>query len=101
MDESQTCLEVWHKWLDLMGKLWIFFRADLPERTKRFPSSAGAEKFAADLNFGEKTPFLLRLVQDPATRSLPADVLWGTFVRLRGGYATRCQIEVTSLHFVL
>ena len=49
-----------------MGKLWIFFRADLPERKKRFLSWAGAEKFAADLNFGGKeTAFLLRLVQDP------------------------------------
>ena len=37
-----------------MWKLWIFFRADLPERKKRFPSWAGAEKFAADVNFGEK-----------------------------------------------
>ena len=66
LDKSQTCLEVRHKWLDLMGKLWIFFRADLPERKKRFLSWAGAEKFAADLNFGEKKMvFLLRLVQDP------------------------------------
>ena len=37
-----------------MGKLWIFFRADLTEGKKRFPSWAGAEKFAVDLNFGEK-----------------------------------------------
>ena len=43
---SQKCLEVRHKWLDLMGKLWIFFRADLPERKKRVPSWAEAEKFA-------------------------------------------------------
>ena len=42
-----------------MGKLWIFFRADLPERKKRFPSWAGAEKFAVDLNFGEKKPGIL------------------------------------------
>ena len=56
-----------------MGKLWIFFRADLPERKKsQFPSWAGAEKFAADLNFGEKTAFLLRLVQDPARSKWPA-----------------------------
>ena len=49
-----------------MGKLWIFFRGDLSEREKRFLSWAGAEKFAADLNFGAKeTAFLLRLVQDP------------------------------------
>ena len=34
------------------GELWIFFRADLPERKKRFPSWAGAENFAVDLNFG-------------------------------------------------
>ena len=34
---------------------------DLPEK-KRIPSWAGAEKFAVDLNFGEKTAFLLRLV---------------------------------------
>ena len=38
LDESQTCHEVQHKCLDLMGKLWIFFRADLPERKKTFPS---------------------------------------------------------------
>ena len=35
-------LEVRHKWLDLMGKLWIFFRADLPERKKM--QSVGREK---------------------------------------------------------
>ena len=43
-----------------MGKLWLFFRADLPERKKRFPSWAGAKKVAADLNFGEKNSILLR-----------------------------------------
>ena len=42
-----------------MGKLWIFFRADLPERKKRFPSWAGAEKLAVDLNFGEKNGILV------------------------------------------
>ena len=42
-----------------MGKLWIFFRADLPERKKRFPSWAGAEEFAVDLNFGEKKDGIL------------------------------------------
>ena len=77
LDESQTCLEVRHKWLDLMGKLWIFFRADLPERKKRFPSWAGAEKFAADLNFGEKNGIFLATGPGPR------------------------QMEVTSLHFVL
>ena len=49
---------------------WIirsFFRTDLLERKRRFPSWVGAEnKFAADLNFGEKAAFLLRLVQDSA-----------------------------------
>ena len=40
--------------LDLMGKLWILFQTDLPERKKRFPSWAGAEKFAVNLNLGEK-----------------------------------------------
>ena len=55
-----------------MGKLWIFFRADLPERKKMFLSWAGAENFAADLNFGGKET-------GPGPR----------------------PIEVTSLHFVL
>ena len=41
------------------GELWIFLRADLPERKKRFPSWAGDEKFAVDLNFGKKKAFLL------------------------------------------
>ena len=77
LDESQTCLEVRHKWLDLLGKLWIFFRADLPERKRRFPSWAGAEKVAADFNFGEKNGILVAISPGP------------------------CQIEVTSLHFVL
>ena len=36
------------------GEIMDLFRADLPERKKRFPSWAGAEKFAVDLNFGEK-----------------------------------------------
>ena len=52
-----------------MAKLWIFFRADLPERKKRFPSWAGAEKIAADLNFGEKNGIFLRLVQTPTDGS--------------------------------
>ena len=43
--------------------------ADLPESKKRFPSWAGAEKSAADLNFGEKTAFLLRLVRTLPGRS--------------------------------
>ena len=59
------------------GEIMDFFRADLSERKKRFPSWAGAEKFAADLNFGEKN---------------------GIFVATGPG---PCQIEVTSLHFVL
>ena len=77
LGKSQKCLEVRHKLRDLMGKLWIFFRADLPERKKRFPSWAGAEKGAADLNFGEKNGSLVATGPGP------------------------CQIEVTSLHFVL
>ena len=77
LDESQMCLEVWHKWLDLMGKLWSFFQADLPERKKTFPSWAGAEKFAAVLNFGEKNGILVATGPGPR------------------------QIEVTSLHFIL
>ena len=60
-----------------MGKLWIFFRADLTERKKRFLSWAGAEKVAADLNFGEKNGILV--ATGPGSR----------------------QIEVTSLPFVL
>ena len=61
-----------------MGKLWIFFRADLPERKKTFPSWAGAEKFAVDLNFGEKKPGIL-VATGPGPR----------------------QIEETSLNFIL
>ena len=57
--------------------LLIFFRADLPERKKRFPSWAGAEKCAVDLNFGEKTGILVATGPGPR------------------------EIEVTSLHFVL
>ena len=60
-----------------MGKLRIFFRADLPERKKWFPSWAGAEKFAADLNFGEKNSILVATGPGPR------------------------QIEVTSLQVVL
>ena len=55
----------------------IFFRADLPERKMRFPSWAGAEKFAVDLNFGEKNGILVATGPGPR------------------------QIEVTSLYFVL
>ena len=61
-------------------KIMKLFSRQSPREEKEVPSWAGAEKFAADLNFGEKTPFLLRLLQNPATR---------------------CQIEVTSLHFLL
>ena len=60
-----------------MGKLWIFFRADLTEGKKRFPSWAGTEKFAVDLNFGETNGILVATGPGPR------------------------QIEVTSLHFVL
>jgi len=60
-----------------MGKLWIFFRADFPEKMKRFPSWAGAEKFVVDLNFGAKSGILV--ATGPGLR----------------------QIEVTSLQFVL
>ena len=77
LDENQTCLEVRHKWLDLMEKLRIFFPADLPERKKRFPSLDGAETFAVDLNFGEKNGILVATGPGPR------------------------QIEETSLHFVL
>ena len=59
------------------GEIMGFFRADLPERKKRFPSWAGAEKFAADLNFGEKNGIFF--ATGPGTR----------------------QMEVTSLYFVL
>ena len=60
-----------------MGKLRIFSRADLPERKKSFPSWAGAEKVAADVNFGEKNGILFTTGPGP------------------------CQIEVTSLLFLL
>ena len=50
-----------------MEKLWIFFRADLPERKKRFPSWAGAEKFAVDLNFGEKNGILVATSPGPVS----------------------------------
>ena len=58
-----------------MGKLWIFFRADLLESKKRFPSWAGAEKFAVE--FGEKNGILVATGPGPR------------------------QIEVTTLHVVL
>ena len=77
LDESQKCPEVRHEWFDLMGKLWIFFRADLPERKKRFPSWAGAKNYAANLNFDEKNRILVATGPGP------------------------CQIEVTNLHFFL
>ena len=60
-----------------MGKLWIFFVVELPERKKKSTSLAGAEKFAVDLNFGEKNGILVATGPGPR------------------------QIEVTSLHFVL
>ena len=53
-----------------MGKLWIFFRADLPERKKRFASWAGAEKFEANLNFGEKNGILV--ATGPGPRQIEA-----------------------------
>ena len=43
----------------LDGEIMNLFRADLPERKTRFPSRAGAEKFSADLNFGEKNGILV------------------------------------------
>ena len=50
---------------------------DLPERKRRFPSWAGAEKVAADFNFGEKNGILVAIGPGP------------------------CQIVETRLHFVL
>ena len=56
------------------GEIWIFFRADLPESKKRFPSWAGAEKFAVDLIFGEKNGILVKTPTDrsdqPSLRSM-------------------------------
>ena len=40
-------------------------RADLSERKKRFPSWDGAEKFEADLNFGEKNGLLVATCPGP------------------------------------
>ena len=77
LDESQTCLEVRHKWLDLMEKLWIFFRADLQERKKRFPSWAGGEKFAVDLNFGEKNDIFV--ATGPGPRQIEVHFVLGCY----------------------
>ena len=57
------------------GEIMDLFRADLPERKKRFPSWAGDEKFA--LNFSENNHILVATGPGPR------------------------QIELTSLHFVL
>ena len=75
-----------------MGTLWIFFRADLPERKKRFPSRAGAEKFAVDLNFGEKNGILVAtgpLVQDPDRSKWPAFTSFYELLRSNSGYAIK------------
>ena len=53
------------------------FSSRSPRERERFPSWAGAEKFAVDLNFGEKNGILVATGPEPR------------------------QIEVTSLHFVL
>ena len=85
LDESQACLEVRHKWLDLMGKLRIFFRADPPERKKRFPSWAGAEKFAVDLNFGEKNG--IHVATGPGPRQI--EVTTSFYERSNSGCAVK------------
>ena len=59
------------------GEIMDLFLVELPERKKKFPSLAGAEKFAVDLNFGEKNGILVATGPGPR------------------------QIEVTSFHFVL
>ena len=70
-----------------MGKLWIFFRVDLPERKKRFPSWAGAEKIAADLNFGKKNDIFVATGQDPARSKCPA--LTSPYEGSNSGYAIK------------
>ena len=61
------------------GEIIKLFRADLLERKRRFPSWVGVETICsvADLNFGEKTAFLLRPVQDPArSNDIPSMPKW-------------------------
>ena len=58
------------------GEIMDFFSSRSPERKKRFPSWAGAEKIAADLNFGKKNGIFLATGPGPR------------------------HMEVTSLHFV-
>ena len=61
----------------------------IPQRGKRgFPLGLELKKFAVNLNFGEKTAFLLRLVQDPAARQKwPA--LTSSFEGSNSGYAIK------------
>ena len=75
-----------------MGKLWIFFRADLPERKKRFPSWAGAEKFAADLNFGEKNGNFF--ATGPGTRQMEVTAFTSFCERSNSGYAIKPKTPV-------
>ena len=79
-----------------MGKLRIFFRADLPERKKRFPSWAGAEKFAVDLNFGEKTGILV--ATGPGPRQI--EVTTSFYERSNSGCAVKPKkiSKTTSRH---
>ena len=48
------------------AQIMDLFSSRSPREEDEVSLLAGAEKFAADLNFGEKTAFLLRLVHDPA-----------------------------------
>ena len=70
-----------------MGKLWIFFRADLPERKKRFPSWAGAENLQRIWISAKKTAFFLRLVQEPDRWKWPAFTSF--YERSNSGYAIK------------
>ena len=56
LEDSQTGLESAYKnkWLNLKGKWWSFFRADLAEWNGRFPSWAGAESSCTGFEFWRK-----------------------------------------------
>ena len=97
LDESQTYLEVRHKWLDLLGM-------SISQRGRGgFPLGLELKKLQQILISAKKTAFLLRLVQDPARSKRPDFTSF--YERSNSGYVikpvkTKSKLYCLSFEFV-
>ena len=90
LDESHTCLEGRHKWLDFTEKFRTFFKPISQRGRRGFHLGQELKKIAVDLNFGENMAFLL--VQDPALSKWPA--FTSSYDGSNSGYAVKPRKSV-------